>query len=214
VSAAVAPLLVLVLLLNFFLLGTSRLRAAVNASAGQGVVLGVLALVVQPHLTFRGILAAAGAAALKAVIIPFLLFRAMRDVAIRREIEPLIGYVPSLLLGAIGTGLSLLFADTLPLAPEHVGSLLVPTSLATVLTGFLLLTTRRKAITQVVGYLILENGVFIMSLCLLEAIPFLVEAGVLLDLFVGIFVMGIIINHIHREFASIDTERLTALKEQ
>jgi hydrogenase-4 component E len=90
----------------------------------------------------------------------------------------------------------------------------VPTSLATVFTGFLLLTTRRKAITQVVGYLILENGVFIMSLSLIEAMPFLVEAGMLLDLFVGIFVMGIMINHIHREFATIDTERLSALKEQ
>ena len=81
------------------------------------------------------------------------------------------------------------------------------------LTGFLVLTTRRKAITQVVGYLVLENGIFIMGLCLLEAMPFLVESGVLLDLFVGIFVMGIIINHIHREFASLDTGRLSALKD-
>ena len=81
------------------------------------------------------------------------------------------------------------------------------------LTGFLLLTTRRKAITQVVGYLILENGIFVMGLTLLEAMPFLVEIGVLLDLFVGIFVMGIIINHINREFSSLDTARLSALKE-
>ena len=81
------------------------------------------------------------------------------------------------------------------------------------LSGFLILTTRRKAITQVVGYLILENGIFIMGLTLLEAMPFLVEIGVLLDLFVGIFVMGIIINHINREFSSLDVARLSALRE-
>jgi hydrogenase-4 component E len=65
----------------------------------------------------------------------------------------------------------------------------------------------------VVGYLVLENGIFIMGLTLLEAMPFLVEIGALLDLFVGIFVMGIIINHINREFSSLDTARLSALKE-
>ena len=75
------------------------------------------------------------------------------------------------------------------------------------------LTTRRKAILQVVGYLMLENGIYIMGLTLLEAIPFLVEVGVLLDLFVAIFVMGIIINKISREFSTLDTAKLSALKE-
>ena len=89
----------------------------------------------------------------------------------------------------------------------------MPASLATVLTGFLVLTTRRKAITQVVGYLVLENGIFIFGLLLVEAMPFLVEIGVLLDLFVGVFVMGIIIDHINREFSSLDTEHLTSLRE-
>ena len=125
----------------------------------------------------------------------------------------MIGFVPSLLVGAVGTGLALSFSGTLPLAPEHVDSLLVPTSLSTVLAGFILLTTRKKAITQVVGYLVLENGVFIMGLTLIEALPFLVEIGVLLDLLVGIFVMGIIINHIQREFSSLDTTRMSRLKE-
>ncbi|HTW95432.1 MAG TPA: hypothetical protein VMD30_11590, partial [Tepidisphaeraceae bacterium] len=80
-------------------------------------------------------------------------------------------------------------------------------------TGFLLLTTRVKALTQTIGYLVLENGVFIFGLLLLEAVPFLVEIGVLLDLFVGVFVISIIIHHINREFASLDTRRLSALKE-
>jgi hydrogenase-4 component E len=207
------PLLVLVLLLNLFALGTSRLRAVIGCSAIQGVILGALAVLAHHQPGVLPVLVGVGAAAVKGVIIPRLLHKAMRDVAIHREVEPFIGFVPSLLLGAIGTGLAVVFSRTLPLAPEHRGSLLLPCSFATVLTGFIILTTRRKAITQVVGYLLLENGIFIMGLSLLEAMPFLVEVGVLLDLFVGIFVMGIIINHISREFSSLDTDRLTALRE-
>jgi hydrogenase-4 component E len=212
-TANLDPLLVLVLLLNLSLLGTTRLRAVIGGSALQGVVLGVLAFVVHGHAAVQPFVVAVGAVVVKGFVIPRLLYKAMRDTATHREIEPFIGIIPSLLLGALGTGLSVLFAQTLPLVPEHQATLLLPTSFATVLTGFLILTTRRKAITQVVGYLVLENGIFVMGLALLEAMPVLVEAGVLLDLFVGIFVMGIIINHISREFSSMDTARLSSLKE-
>jgi hydrogenase-4 component E len=209
----IGPLLVVVLLFNLFLLGTSRLQAVVNASAGQGVILGVLTLCVHEGFSTWMVLITIGTILVKGVLIPGMLLRAIRDAAIRREIEPFIGFLPCLLLGALGTGASLVFARTLPLAKEHVGSLLVPAAMATVWTGFLVLTTRRKAINQVVGYLVLENGIYIMGLTLLHAMPFMVEMGVLLDLFVGIFVMGIILNHIRREFSSLDTAHLSALKE-
>jgi hydrogenase-4 component E len=209
----VGPLLVVVLLMNFFLLGTSRLQAVINASAMQGVVLGILTLCVHEGFGVWMVLITVVTLVVKGILIPGMLLRAIRDAAIRREIEPFIGFLPCLLFGALGTGASLIFARTLPLAQEHVGSLLVPAAMATVWTGFLVLTTRRKAITQVVGYLVLENGIYIMGLTLLHAMPFMVEMGVLLDLFVAIFVMGIILNHIRREFASLDTAHLSALKE-
>jgi hydrogenase-4 component E len=209
----VGPLLVVVLLLNLFLLGTSRLTAVINASAAQGVILGALTLCVHEGFGTWMVLITIVTILVKGVLIPGMLLRAIRDAAIRREVEPFIGFLPCLLLGALGTGASLIFARTLPLAREHVASLLVPSAMATVWTGFLVLTTRRKAITQVVGYLVLENGIYIMGLTLLHAMPFMVEMGVLLDLFVGIFVMGIILNHIRREFSSLDTARLSALKE-
>jgi hydrogenase-4 component E len=212
-SHVVDPVLVLVLLTNFFLLGTSRLRAIINGTALQGVLLGTLTLLVHHEVGLRPVLVAVGATAIKAIAIPWLLGRALREAAIRREVEPFIGYIPSLVLGAVGTGLAMLFAGTLPLAPQHVGSLLIPTSLATVITGFILLTTRRKALTQVAGYLVLENGIFVMGLALIEALPFFVEIGVLLDLLVAIFVMGIMILQINREFSSLDTARLSNLKE-
>lgn len=209
----VPAILVVVLSLNFFILGTSRLRSIINVIAVQGFALGVLAVLVHEHIDVETVLVATAAAVIKGLLIPSMLQKAMRDVSIRREVEPLVGYAKSLVLAAVATGLSLVFAGSLPLAPQHQGSLLIPAALATVLCGFVVLITRRKAITQVVGYLMLENGIYIMGLTLLQAMPFMVEVGVLLDLFVGIFVMGIIMNKIAREFSSLDTAKLSALKE-
>ncbi|MBK6404236.1 MAG: hydrogenase [Holophagales bacterium] len=206
-------LLVVVILLNFLVLGTPSLRMTIRGAALQGAVLAVLPLLVHRGFGWRVAAIAIATMAIKGLLIPGLLEKAMRDIHIRHEVEPYVGFVPSLFLCAVGTGLAILFAGNLPLAPEHVGTLIVPASLATLLSGFLVLTTRRKAISQVVGYLILENGIFIFGQLLIEAMPFLVEAGVLLDLFVGIFIMGIVINHIRQEFSSLDTDLLSELKD-
>jgi hydrogenase-4 component E len=208
------PLLIAALALNFAALGVSRIRAVINTVALQGVLLGILPLFIPHHeIGLRSLLLIVVTVGLKGFIIPGFLVRAMREANIQHEVRPVVNYMTSLLLGAVGTGLALVFSYTLPLAEKDVGYLVVPASLATVWTGFLMLTTRRKAIMQVLGYLLLENGIFLFGLLLLEAMPFLVEVGVLLDLFTGVFVMGIIIYHINREFASISTEHLTELKE-
>jgi hydrogenase-4 component E len=211
--SAVNLLLVGVLLLNLFMLGTSRIRALIQAAALQGVVLAGIPLLIGGHAGWNAALIAIATVVLKGVLIPGMLRRALREAQIKREIEPLIGFIPTLLLGAAGSLLSIAFASGLPLEPQHRELLIVPASFSTVLTGFLLLTTRIKAITQAIGYLVLENGIFIFGMLLVEAMPFLVEIGVLLDLFVGVFVVSIIIHHINREFASLDTRRLTSLKE-
>jgi hydrogenase-4 component E len=207
------PLIILTLALNFYALGVSRVRSVIHAVAAQGVLLGLLALLVHPEVGLRAVLLAAGIIVLKGVAIPVMLFRAMREADIQHEVRPAINYMASLFLGALGTGLALVFSNTLPLADEHTDLLLVPAALATVWTGFLMLTTRKKAIMQVLGYLLLENGIFLFGLLLLEAMPFRVEVGILLDLFTGVFVMGIIIHHISREFASLGVDNLTELKE-
>jgi hydrogenase-4 component E len=77
--------------------------------------------------------------------------------------------------------------------------------------GFIVLTTRRKALTQVVGYLVLENGIYLFGLTQTESVPYLLEIGVLLDVFVGVFTMGIVVFHINREFDSLDSAHLTEL---
>ena len=207
------PLLIVALAPNFVALGVSRIRGVINAVALQGMLLGIFPLFVHSEIGLRGILLVVVTVGLKGVVIPGFLVHAMREANIQHEVKPVVNYMSSLLLGAVGTGLALVFSYSLPLAEQHTDLLLVPASLATVWTGFLLLTTRRKAIMQVLGYLLLENGIFLFGLLLLEAMPFLVEVGVLLDLFTGVFVMGIIIHHISREFSSISTEHLTDLKE-
>ena len=212
-TALLDPLLIVILAINFFALGVSRIRGVINAVAIQGVLLGIFPLLVHSEIGLRGAVLVAVTIAVKGFVIPRFLAKAMRDADIQHEDKPIINYMGSLLLGALGTGLAMEFSRTLPLAPSHEDLLIVPASLATVWAGFLMLTTRRKAIMQVLGYLLLENGIFLFSLLLLEAMPLLVEIGVLLDLFTGVFVMGIIIHHINREFSSMSTEHLTSLKE-
>jgi len=205
--------LVTLLMMNLFALGTSRILAVTRIVALQGVLLGFIPLLVHKHLTIPVVLMVVAAISIKAAVIPSIIMRALRDAQIKHEVKPLIGFLPSIILGALATAFALLFAGQLPLAGNHYYTLLVPTSIATVLVGFILLVTRYKAISQVIGYLVLENGIFIFSMLLIEAMPFIVEMGVMLDLFVGIFVTCIIINHINQAFSSMDTRRLVSLKE-
>ena len=200
--------------LNLLALGSSRLPSLIRAMSVQGMLLGVMPLVMEhERLDWRIVLVAVATIAGKGLVIPGLLRRAMRAANIEREIKPFIGFVPSLLLGAVGTIAAVALARALPLLPEHVGTLLVPGSLASILTGFILLIGRAKAISQVCGYLILENGIYLFGLLLIHSTPLLVESGILLDVTVGVFIIGIIVDRIQRAFDSLDTRKLTTLRE-
>ena len=199
--------------LNLLALASGRLPSIIRAAAMQGMVLGVLPLLLEPEFNLIVSLVAVGTIVVKGFVIPGLLRRALRAANIDREVEPLIGYIPSLLLGAAATIGAVALADTLPLQPEHAGSLLVSGSFATVVSGFLLLMGRAKAISQVCGYLILENGIYLFGLLLIRATPLIVEAGILLDLTVAVFVIGIIVDRIQREFDTLDTRKLNVLRE-
>ena len=200
--------------LNLIALGSSRLPTLIRAMSLQGMVLGVMPLLMEhERLDWRIIVVALATVAGKGFLIPGLLRRAMRAANIEREIEPFIGFVPSLLLGAGGTIAAMALARNLPLLPEHAGTLLVPGSLAAILTGFILLIGRAKAISQVCGYLILENGIYLFGLLLIHSTPLLVESGILLDVTVGVFIIGIIVDRIQRAFDSLDTRKLTTLRE-
>jgi len=204
-------LLLLVVLTDLWVLGTTRLSSAIRATAIQGLLLASLPLALygwSGHIVGLGL----GTLVVKSILLPAFLTRAIRDAAVRRDIEPLIGYTTSLLLGAAAVALAFTIAPSVPL-PELESDLIVPVALSTVIIGLIVLTTRRKALTQVVGYLILENGIFVFGLSQVERVPNLVEVGVLLDVFVGVFIMGIVVFHINREFDSLDSARLTELRD-
>jgi hydrogenase-4 component E len=202
--------LLLVVLSDLAILGTSRLSSCIRGLAAQGVLLGLLPLLLAPHLSVHAVSLGLGTVVVKAIVLPWFLAWAIREAAVRREVEPLVGFIASLLLGTLAVALAFALASRLPL-PLVQQPLLVPVSLATLMIGFIVLTTRRKALTQVVGYLILENGIYLFGLTQTESVPFLIELGVLLDVFVGVFIMGIVVFHINREFDSIDSTRLTEL---
>ena len=212
-SAPVNLLIGIAMGLNLLALGSSRLPSVIRVIAVQGVALGIIPLLMEDRFNALVAMLATGTVLVKGIVIPGMLRRAMRAANIDREVEPFIGFVPSLLLGAGGTIAAVAVARALPLLPEHAGTLLVPGSLASVFTGFVLLIGRVKAISQVCGYLILENGIYLFGLLLIRSTPLLVESGILLDLTAAVFVIGIAVDRIQRAFDSLDTRKLTVLRE-
>ena len=206
---------VLVVVIDLYLLASSRLGASIRTVAAQGALLAALPLLVHGagRHPWHALLLSGGALAVKGFFIPWLMFRAIREASIRREMEPIVGFVPSMVLGAIGVALAFAFSSRLPLPERDAHAFLVPTALSTVWTGLLLVVTRKKAVSQVLGFLVLENGVYVFGLLLSAFMPVMVEAGVLLDVFAAVFVMGIVMFHINREFSSLDTGRLTHLQD-
>jgi hydrogenase-4 component E len=212
-SELLNALLVLVMILNLFALGTGSILSVIRIAAAQGVLLAALPLLLHDSLSLPLIASALVAAALKGAAIPAVMRRSLRSVKIKREVEPRIGLMASVLMGAAAAGAAVLLSPKIPTVGLESGGLIVATSIATVLAGFIILTTRYKALTQVIGYLILENGIYVFGLLLVDAMPFVIEMGVLLDLFVGIFVISIITNRINEAFSSMDTRHLVSLKE-
>jgi hydrogenase-4 component E len=217
-SSVIQPILIFVVITNLMLLGSSRRRSCIHLVAAQGILLGILPLALpeQGHAVSAIVLALASIV-LKGVVFPRLLLRAQRTVGVKREFQPIIGYSASILLGILFLAFSLWLGTQLKLPEklrETVGSqLAVPVSIFSILIGLLLIISRNKALTQVLGYLVMENGIYIFGVTLVRDQPWLVETGILLDVFVAVFVMGIAIFHISREFDHMDVDQLTVLKD-
>ena len=213
-SLWIDAVLVAVVLMNLLVLGSSRLATCIRCVAVQGVLLGLMTFVTHEgtHLLRPAILALASIS-VKGIAFPALLLRALREAEVRREIEPYVGYNLSILIGLATLLFSLWLSIQLPLPRTPASPLIVPVALFTCLVGLFVIISRRKALTQVLGYLVLENGIYSFGAGLVQNTPMLVELGVLLDVFVAVFVMGIAIFHINRQFDHIDTDRMVLLKD-
>ncbi len=198
---------------ELLLLASRRLAACVRLVALQGLVLALLPLVLGGgHFALRPLALAAGSLGVKGVLIPWLLVRTLARVQVKRIVEPYVGVNLSLFGGVLAAILSFWVASRVPLPTPPPSRLIVPAALLGIFAGVFVVVSRRKALTQVIGYLALENGIQCFGLALVGEVPMLVELGVMLDAMVAVFVMGIAVYQIKEEFEHIDVSRLRALK--
>lgn len=210
------PALVAVILSGLVLAASSRLAFGIRLVAAQGMIAGLLPLVLSHDgVTARLAVLAGLIVGLKGVVFPRLLYRALRQAAVRREDDPPFGYTASIVGGVITLGVVfwLTAPGRLPMPTPPASPLQLPTAAFTVLTGLFLIVARNNALNQVLGYLVLENGIFLTGVALALEEPLLLEMGILLDVFFGVLVMGVAIFHISRAFDSIEVDELTTLKD-
>lgn len=205
---------VLVILCTLALFGASRLAYCIRVVAVQGFVLGLLPIFTGLPGGHPSAWVMSGLAiGLKAFAFPWLLLRALHQANVRHEVEPTVGFSGSVGIGILLLAVCVLAGRGMASWPGAPAGLQLPAAFFMVLAGFFLIAARRQALTQAVGYLVLENGVFAFGSLLVSEAPRLLELAVLLDLLAAVFIMGIAIFHIHREFDHIDTQRLNFLRD-
>ena len=201
------------LLTCFSLLGTSRISACIRFLALQGVLFSLVPVIAHDDGMTLRVLGLAGAnVALKGMIFPAVLLHLRARAGAQREVEPYIGFVASILFGIVALAVSLGLARELHPALSHAPFAMLEAAIFLISIGLFLIVSRRNALMQVIGYLVMENGIFVFGAITVVETPLLVELGILLDAFVAVFVMGIAIFHISREFGMADSDRLNTLR--
>lgn len=209
---AVTFLSALALVSAFGILALRTLHLIVRAYAAQSLFLGLAALLLGLAAERRHVLGVAVFAILiKALVIPWFLFKVMEDVHIKREAEPYVSYPFSMIWGVALALLSYAVVEPIsnsdPFAARGFALALTMMQL-----GLWLMVGRKKAVTQVVGLLVVENGLFVAALATSFSMPMVVELGLAFDLLVAVAVLGLLIFRIQSTFASINTERLSRLR--
>jgi hydrogenase-4 component E len=197
----------------YLMVGQKSLVVAIRLYGVQSLLLGAVAAALalaghRPHLLVTAVLAVV----LKAALIPWFLLRVIDRVGIRREIEPFVNVPASLLLclglTVVGYRASLGVAGASQGLPHQV----VAVALSMVLVGLFLMVTRRKAITQIVALLTVENAVFLAAVGATAGMPLVVELGISFDVILAVLVLGVLVNRIVDRFESMDTSRLSRLR--
>jgi hydrogenase-4 component E len=212
-AKAIDMIMILLIFSNLVAMGSSRLRMCIRTVAAQGLLLGLMLFVMEyGDMSVHLAVFAVAIIVLKTVVFPWMLSRAMREVDTGRAVEPFIGYGMSVLAGPLALIGCIWLSSRFTPPVEMVSWLVVPAAFFTIASGLFLIIARKSAVMQVLGYLVLENGIYAFGLPMAKEQPFIVELGIMLDVFVAVFVMGIMVFHINREFDHIETDRLTDLK--
>ncbi|OPZ59882.1 MAG: Hydrogenase-4 component E [Deltaproteobacteria bacterium ADurb.Bin510] len=208
--SAVDTVFTLLIVSDLILVGAGRLRFQIKLVAVQGLLLGLLPLTVE--ISPSAVIVALSALVIKGLVFPWLMLRAIRHTQTWHEDKPLIGPLLATFAGIVNLGAAFYLCARLNLPFSGVSRLAAPFAFFTILSGLFMLATRQKALSMVLGYVVLENGIFAFGTAMSAHIPLIVELGVLLDLFVAVFVMGIATHQISNEFDHSDVSRLDELK--
>jgi len=209
----VDAILSLVLLSCLFSFGSSRLPGLIKVLAFQGVVVSIVPLFIGHDMTGGGILFTMVTLIIRGIVIPLCIYLAIKKVAIHREVEPIVGYHASML-----AGLGLIVAATVVSHKFNVPSisasaLLLPTAITVLVAGMFLLMARRNAIAMALGYIMMENGIYLVGTTFSVRALHIVEFGILLDVLAGVMIMAVILQNIKKTFDDVDTALLRTLKE-
>ncbi|RMH47609.1 MAG: hydrogenase-4 component E [Alphaproteobacteria bacterium] len=193
-------------LVSFMLIYQGRIHALLNVFALQALLL-ALAVAWQAHMRGAHHLYASAAIALvfKAMIVPWALHRMVRVLGIHREVETVVGVVPTMLAGMALVALSILLMLQLtrgagnPLSREDLAF-----ALSVILLGMLMMVTRRNAVSQIVGFMSLENGL-ILAAAGAQGMPFVVEISVAFSVLIAMIVIGVFLFRIRERFDTVDT---------
>ena len=210
----VQAVLGLIVLTDLSLLATERRRVCIKIIALQGMLLGILPLLA--HEGTAGLyswVVASIFCATKGVLLPWLLRRTMRKLPPLAPMRPYMGNSICVLLGVCGFILSLWLGARLGLAYNPLFPRVFPMAFTTIFAGLLLIVAHRTALTQIFGYLVLENGIYLLGVPMVQSETLWLELSILLDILVGVFVMGIAIHHIYRAFESTDVDQFAALRD-
>lgn len=214
-SSSTDLILAFILFSTLLSLVSSRMLALIKIMAVQGILVSLVPVLLAQNPDKGALFFSFLMLLVKAVLIPALLYTAVTRVSIRREIEPIIGYHASLGIGLCLMLLSVHLTARLGLPLSDTGSLALIAAFTTISCGLFLMMSRAKAVTQIIGYLILENGIYMVGATLTRQTHnhYIVEFGILLDLLVAVMLMGIILHNINRTFDNVDTYQLEQLKD-
>ena len=205
----------LLLLLSFAMLSQRRIVTLVNLLALQGALLSIATLLLAwrtgaPHLYFS----AALTLGLKAIFLPWLLHRLIRRLGVYWDTESLLNIVGTMLVGLLIVIFSFGLAQPISALASTATRNSVGIAVAVILIAFLTMITRRKAMSQVVGFLSMENGLFFGAMSATYGMPMVVELGVALDVLVAVLVLGVFFFQIREQFDSLDLKHFESLKEE
>jgi len=197
----------------FFLALTHRVKGYVTVLQLQGVLLTVMIILpFLKHFSIFGLILPATLLIVKVMLIPRYINKIILDLDIKRTIEPSIQQFTFLLLVLSSMMIIFVISNILSYKVE-LNPVPFAGGFSAIIVGIYVIIFRKKLIVHVIGFLVMENGIFLFGTAVAYELPVMIELGVLLDVFVVVFLMGIAINRISSTFESFDVTALGRLKD-